>query len=118
MSKKTKDQIMNSKLVKKLLLLFEITVINPLLTITGFSMYLGDEKYSTDWLNTRKKIKGFIKLIKLHNNSSISDTPFRCWRDNEVKEGVNLKRLCDYCGEHYYTLIYTEKKYFFAKNAL
>ncbi len=111
-------KIMNSKLIKKLLLLFEIMVINPLDTIYGFDCYLGDEKYSTNWLNARKKIKGFIKLIRLHNNSSISGTPFRCWRDNEVKEGVNLERVCDYCGEHSYTLIYTEKKSFFAKIAL
>ena len=109
-------KIMNSKLIKKLLLLFEIIVINPLLIIHGFNMYLGDEKYSTNWLNTREKIKGFIKLIRLRNNSSISGTPFRCWRDNEVKEGVNLERVCDYCGKHCYTLIYTEKKILLCQN--
>lgn len=69
-------KIMNSKLIKKVLLLFEIMVINPLDTIYGFDCYLGDEKYSTNWLNARKKIKGFIKLIRLHNNSSISGTLF------------------------------------------
>ena len=109
-------KIMNSKLVKKLLLLFEIIVINPLIIITGYSYFLGDEKYSINWLNNRNKIKGFFKLIKLHTNSSISGTPFRCWRDNEVKEGVNLKRVCDYCGEHSYTLIYTEKRILLCQN--
>ena len=82
------SKIMNSKLVKKLILLFEIIVINPLLIIHGFNMYLGDEKYSTDWLNTREKIKGFIKLNRLRNNSSISGTPFR-W----LYRKILIKRL-------------------------
>ncbi len=102
------SKILNSKLVKKILLLLQI-LINIIYAIDGFSYYFGDEKHSTDWLNKKNKFKAFIKLLRLMTDSSISGSNYRCWRDHEVKEGANLKGVCDYCGKHCHTMFYTKK---------
>lgn len=103
------SKILNSKLVKKILLLLEVIVINPLVTIDCFSDYFGDTKGSTDWLNKKNKFKAFIKLLRLKTDRSISGSNYRCWKDHYVKEGANLKGVCDYCGKHCHTMFYTKK---------